>query len=178
MRGDWTRFFAAFLLAAALTAAASASSFGGQASPSQEQPKKFGFQFRDPTGGPICFDGDGTVVTCPPAGGGSSGGTIGGTDTSGSDRRGSGTSNDASLMKKKDGHGDSWFCNLCHLNATSEVAGPRTLREAVMADPPTFWRRHAAIATLVRNKSVLTSVRDSRTLTPSLQRLMAARPGR
>ncbi len=164
MTGDRSSVFAPTLLVVGLTAAGYASSSGGQT-------PKFGFQFKQPTGGPICFDGDGTVVACPPPDGGSSGGTTGTSDTSGS-------STDAALMKKKEGHGDSWFCNLCHVNPTNEVAGPRMLRDSALADAAVFWRRHNAIATLVTNKSVLKNVRGARTLTPTLQRLMAARPSR
>lgn len=119
-----------------------------------------------PQGGRFCFDGDGTIVPCgSPADvssqtGGGSGGMSG---------------DDPSLMKKKEGHGDSWFCNLCHVNATNEVAGPRMLRDAVLADPPLFWTRHGVIASRVVDKRVLTPVRDPKTLSPTLQKLMAAR---
>jgi hypothetical protein len=73
---------------------------------------------------------------------------------------------------------DSWFCNLCHVNATSEVAGPRALRDGVMADAGLFWRRHDTIAARIVNKRVLTPVRDTKTLSPALQKLMAARRAR
>jgi len=123
-------------------------------------------QFR-PQGGQICYDGDFTIVACGSAADVSSG-------------SGSGSSTPGSESRQKvegDPHdtSDSWFCRLCHVNTTTEVAGPRVLGKAVTADAAAFWRRHDLIATRVVNKRVLTNLRPTSTLSPTLQRLMAAR---
>jgi hypothetical protein len=145
-------------LALLLAAGADATAAG------QSQPKAVRF----------CFDGDGTTVF--PCSAPDFDALHERVDASLEDQSGASPLERHSLMKKKGGYGDSSFCILCHVNATNEVAGPRMLRDAVLADPPLFWTRHGVIASRVVNKRVLTNLRDSKTLSSTLQRLMAARP--
>lgn len=152
------------LVAIALLTIALASA--PEASPSNGQfLGKWGDWFKKPHGGDICFDGDGTVVPCP------------GTEPP---RRDGGQPDepDQESWLERPRDGDDSFCNLCHVNRTNEVAGPKLLRDSVLGDPPRFWRRHGEIARRIVNKRVLTSVRDTRALSPTLQKLMAARPSR
>lgn len=126
----------------------------------------WGDWFKKPHGGDICLDGDGTVVPCP----GSPPPDAGRPDQPEQP-------DDESWMQKPRDKDDS-FCNLCHVNRTTEVAAPRMLSSVVLGDPPRFWRRHGEVAARVVNKRVLASVRDTRALSPTMQRLMAAKPAR
>lgn len=116
--------------------------------------------------GKICWDEDGSARPCPPP-----------PPPPPPDGGQPDESSDSLMKRERDPHDDS-FCNVCHVNRTSEAAGPRTLRTSVLTDPPTFWRRHRDIATRIQNKKILSTLRDARALSPTLQKLMAARPAR
>lgn len=114
--------------------------------------------------GRICWDDDGNAFPCPPP------------PPPPPPDAGPDESSDSRMKVERDVHDDS-FCNGCHVNRTREAAGPMW-RSSVLADPPTFWRRHRDVAALIPTKTTLTSLRDTRTLSSTLQRLMAARPVR
>ncbi|MGD9906594.1 MAG: hypothetical protein AB7U83_24265 [Vicinamibacterales bacterium] len=124
----------------------------------------WGDWFKKPTGGDICFDGDGTVVPCP------------GTEMP---RRGGNPEqpDDGTWLEERKDKDDT-VCNLCHVNRTNEVAGPPRLSDAVLADPARFWRNHGAIAARIKARQTLAAIRSTPALTPALQRLMASRPAR
>ncbi len=142
-------------LAAPWRASVSAGQFWGN----------WGDWFGKPHGGNICYGADGSIVACP------------GTETPPRGGNPEQPPDDESWMEKPRDKDDS-FCNACHVNRTTEVAGPKMLSSSVLGDPPRFWRRHSEIATRIKNKRVLTSVRNTQSLSPTLQKLMAARPRR
>lgn len=110
--------------------------------------------------GKICWDEDGSVRPCPPP----------------PPPPPPDSSSDSRMKVERDVHDDS-FCNGCHISRTSEAAGP-AWRSSVLTNPPTFWRKHRDLAALIPTRGTLTGLKDSRTLSPTLQKLMAARPAR